>query len=147
MQRGCVDLMSDCHSLTTEHVLHPSNTYQSYTWTSRFHPVCPTDAHISARKTASVTASRARQPSRLNSNGDYVTWFRAKNFSSQCLCNVPLLCCCSYYLWKLVWNKTTATVIPPYWDFSELFFFSVGKTFLHIIEKKLCFTHHGKCKT
>ena len=114
---------------------------------SRFHPVCPTDAHISARKTASVTASRARQPSRLNSNGDYVTWFRAKNFSSQCLCNVPLLCCCSYYLWKLVWNKTTATVIPPYWDFSELFFFSVGKTFLHIIEKKLCFTHHGKCKT
>ena len=33
---------------------------------------------------------------------DYVMWIRAKNFSPPCLCLVPLLCCCSYYVWQRV---------------------------------------------
>ena len=34
--------------------------------------------------------------------GDYVMPFRAKNFNSLCLCLLPVMCCWSSCLWKLV---------------------------------------------
>ena len=68
--------------------------------------------HISAWKTASVPGSRARQLLQLNCC-DLVTQFTAKNFTSPCLCLPPLLCCCSYCLWKLVLKSSDR-------DFSEL---------------------------
>lgn len=69
------------------------------------------------RSTLFICQQQSQAAPQLN-GGDYVMQFRAKDFNS-CLCHLPLLCWCSYCLWKLVWKDVTVKVSLPDQDFSE----------------------------